>query len=719
MKTNPTNRTNGFIRLQKKFRYLCVGLFLLSGAQTMAQQFAFPTAQGFGRTATGGRGGKVYAVTNLSDSGVGSFRAALSAFPGEPLTVIFKVGGTINLLSPLQVKRSNLTIAGQTALGGGICLVGHSFILNGARSISLGGNHGNVIVRYLRSRPGSTLATGVYGFDMENCHDVIVDHCSFSWANEECAAMYDTKNVTVQWCIMSEGLYNAGHAKGLRSYGGVWGGQNSSYHHNLIAHQNSRAIRLGGARAHDTIALVDYRNNVIYNSGIAGAAYGGEIEIVGGISQINMVNNYYKPGPASSTLSFIQPSYNATGIGKWYIAGNYMNGNSGNTADNWTGVDLSKIPVEQQPATKSTVAFALLGADINTQTAQGAYSDVLLNAGATLPVRDAVDARIINETTNGTASVIGATSGKWGIIDSPSEVGGWPTYSAGTAPTDSDNDGMPDSWETANGINPAIADNNSDPDGDGYTNLEEYLNYLTGENTGSAIGTVITIQENTTGFCSLNGTVDNNNAGFTGTGFANATNAIGAGITWRLNIPVTGTYVINWRYANGGGANRPGKLLINGAEVLSNIDFPVTAGWTTWTDISINRMLTAGQNTIRLESTTANGLANIDYLKVSGNNPTAVSCSGVARTTTGEQNLPVEETTSKNLSSVYPNPTTGLFSVTAVGKFDYIIFDQQGKQVEKGAAENKAKVGVALVPGIYFLKVLKSGNPEIFKIVKQ
>ena len=178
---------------------------------------------------------------------------------------------------------------------------------------------------------------------------------------------------------------------------------------------------------------------------------------------------------------------------------------------------------------------------------------------------------------------------------------------------------------------------------------------------------------------------------------------------------------MNWRYANGSGVNRPGKLLINGAEVQSNIDFPVTAGWTTWTDISINRTLTAGQNTIRLESTTANGLANIDYLKVSGNNPTAVSCSGVARTTTGEQNLPVEglETTLKNLSSVYPNPTTGLFIVSSVGKFDYIIFDQQGKLVEKGNAENKTKVGAALVPGVYFLKVLKSGNPEIFKIVKQ
>jgi hypothetical protein len=434
-----------------------------------------------------------------------------------------------------------------------------------------------------------------------------------------------------------------------------------------------------------------------------------------------MVNNYYKPGPASSSLNFVQPYYLATGIGKWYITGNYMNGNSGKTSDNWTGVDLSRIPAAEQPATKSTVPFALSGADINTQTAQAAYTDVLAKAGATLPVRDAVDVRIVNETTNGTAPVLGATSGKYGIIDSPSEVGGWPTYSAGTAPTDSDNDGMPDAWETANGTNPAVADNNSDPDGDGYTNLEEYLNYLTGENTGSAIGSVITIQENSTGFCSLNGTVDNNNAGFTGTGFANTNNAAGTGITWRVNIPVTGTYVLTWRHANGGGVNRPGKLLINGAEVLSNVDLPATAGWTTWTDVSISRTLTAGQNTIRLESTTANGLSNIDYLKVSGNNPTAVSCSGVARTTTGGESLPVEgsETPLKNLSSVYPNPTTGLFIVSSVGKFNYIIFDQQGKQVEAGTAENKTNVAATLIPGIYFLKILKGGNPETLKIVKQ
>src|SRR5687768_9670229 len=269
-----------------------------------AQTPAFPGAEGFGKYASGGRGGKVSQVTNLNDDGEGSFRHALVQFPGEPLTVVFRVSGIIELRTPLVIRRGNLTIAGQTAPGDGICLKGHSFIINGAGK---GGNKGNIIIRYIRSRPGAELKSGVYGFDMENCHDVIIDHCSFSWANEECAAMYDIKNTTVQWCIVSEGLYNAGHQKGHRAYGGVWGGQYASYHHNLIAHQNSRTVRFNGSRAHDTIALIDYRNNVIYNWGSANATYGGDVKIKGGVSQVNMVNNYYQPGPATATeLKFIQ-----------------------------------------------------------------------------------------------------------------------------------------------------------------------------------------------------------------------------------------------------------------------------------------------------------------------------------------------------------------------------------------------------------------------------
>jgi hypothetical protein len=178
---------------------LAVALSLLISfvsLQTLKSQIvAFPNAEGFGKYATGGRGGKVISVTNLNDAGEGSFRWALEQYKNDPLTVVFKVAGIIELQSNIQIKRSNLTVAGQTAPGDGICLTNFSFILNGA---SQKGNHGNIIIRFIRSRPGGTLKSGLYGFDMENCHDVIVDHCSFSWANEECAAMYDMKNTTVQ-----------------------------------------------------------------------------------------------------------------------------------------------------------------------------------------------------------------------------------------------------------------------------------------------------------------------------------------------------------------------------------------------------------------------------------------------------------------------------------------------------------------------------------------
>ncbi len=455
-----------------------VFIFLLSCLfhTAFAQQPAFPGAEGFGKYATGGRGGQVAAVTNLDDDGEGSFRNALEKFPGEPLTVIFKVSGIIDLTSKIQIKRSNLTIAGQTAPGDGICLKGHSLILNGA---SAKGNHGNIIIRYIRSRPGGTLKTGLYGFDMENCHDVIVDHCSFSWANEECAAMYDTKNTTVQWCIVSEGLYEAGHAKGHRSYGGVWGGQYASFHHNLIAHQNSRAIRFNGARAHDTIALIDYRNNVIYNWGNANAAYGGEVNISGGVSQVNIINNYYKPGPATSaTLKFARASFQkdkAKGTGEWFLDGNFMDGDKALTKKNFRGLDLSE---QGYPKNAEANAAFPIAVPLPEQSAAEAYAAVLKYAGAIIPKRDAVDERVIRETRTGTASGKGVF-GKPGIIDDPMVVGGWPEYKSTDAPADTDSDGMPDEWEKKNSLDPNDAADRNKPDKGGYTMLEKYLHELT------------------------------------------------------------------------------------------------------------------------------------------------------------------------------------------------------------------------------------------------
>lgn len=450
---------------------------LLIAAGVGGQVPAFPGAEGFGRYATGGRGGQVVEVTNLADKGPGSLRNALEAFPGEPITVVFRVSGIIELSSPLIIRRSDVTIAGQTAPGDGICLKGHSFGINGAKK---GGNAGNIIIRYIRSRPGHTLPAGVYGFNMENTHDVIIDHCSFSWANEECAALYDTKNTSVQWSIISEGLYQAGHAKGARAYGGVWGGQYASYHHNLIAHQNSRTVRFNGSRAHDTVALVDFRNNVVYNWGSTNASYGGDVKIKGGTSQVNMINNYYIPGPATNTpLKFIQALHaekDGTGTGEWHLSGNVMEGAAHLTKNNHLGADLSRLPEDKRANALSSTAFPV-PAVLPPQTARETYRAVLAGAGAVLPKRDAVDIRIVKETGQRAASGKG-TYGKPGIIDSPEAVGGWPEYRSVPAPADSDHDGMPDAWEKKKGLDPNNpADRNKIGKG-GYTLLEEYLNSL-------------------------------------------------------------------------------------------------------------------------------------------------------------------------------------------------------------------------------------------------
>lgn len=464
----------------RKFLALLMTSISILGSAT-AQNLAFPGAEGFGKYAKGGRGGQVVEVTNLNDSGPGSFRQALLEYPNDPITVVFRVSGIIELQTEIALKRSNVTIAGQTAPGDGICLKGASFILNGARALSQGGNHGNVIIRHLRSRPGAYASSGVYGFDMENCHDVIVDHCSFSWANEECAALYDTKNTTVQWCIVSEGLYSAGHLKGVRSYGGVWGGQYATYHHNLVAHQQSRTVRFNGARAHDTVALIDYRNNVIYNWGSSGACYGGEVEIPNGLSQVNIINNYYKNGPATATpLQFAAASYtaaNAKGTGEWYLSGNVMYGSQALTANNAAGLNMTEVPAGNRTYAISAAPFAI-SVPVNTQSANDAYDAVLAynGAGATIPRRDPVDVRVVKETLTGTYSGTG-TKGM-GIIDSPKAVGGWPVYDTYNVATDSDHDGMPDYWELAHNLNPNDAADRNNIGTAHYTNLEVYLNEM-------------------------------------------------------------------------------------------------------------------------------------------------------------------------------------------------------------------------------------------------
>jgi hypothetical protein len=447
-------------------------------------------------------------VTNLNDTGIGSLRWALDqyvdtiyvykdaanpSFPitvYQPLTVVFSISGIIHLKSDLKIKRDNLTIAGQTAPCDGICIAGRSVLLNGATTSQLfywGPRRKNVIMRYMRFRPGVPLDTAgvptssfvTYGLDVENYENVIVDHCSMSWANEECMAIYDNKYTTVQWSVVSEGLYNAYHIKGIRGYGGVWGGQFASYHHNFIAHQNNRTPRFNGARAHDTIALVDYCNNVNYNWVSSSATYGGDVEVNGGIARLNELNNYYKPGPATaSTHKLMRPDYsaNATGVGRFHLSGNIIENDAPRTADNWLAVDFVNIPAASRDSSRSDTLFTI-DYPINMQPASDAYDTVLQSAGAILPRRDSVDIRLANEARTGTATGTGS-SGKPGIIDAPSGAGGWPTYEACTGPDDTDHDGMPDEWEIENGLNPNLADDRNIVGEDGYTMLEKYLNNI-------------------------------------------------------------------------------------------------------------------------------------------------------------------------------------------------------------------------------------------------
>ncbi|ONK09657.1 Ig-like domain-containing protein [Streptomyces sp. MP131-18] len=402
---------------------------------------AFPGAQGGGRHATGGRGGSVYEVTTLADSGPGSLRDAVSA--GDR-TVVFRVSGTIHLAGGLDITGSNLTIAGQTAPGDGICVAGNETEIKAD----------NVILRYLRFRGTDVLGTPIDTFKMEGRRDVIIDHCSFSWGVDETCSTYGNRNVTVQWCIVAEGLTMSAHEKGRHGYGGLWGGDNVTFHHNLLIHNGGRNPRFSFVE--DVDLRADHRNNVIYNYGYT-SCYGGEWAV-----GVNIADNYYKPGP--DTVAEIAPVLVAPGRGgSWYVAGNVIEGHPDITADNARGVD---IPVGGVTLLDEPVAFP---DEIERQTPQEAYEAVLDGAGAILPRRDAMDARLIADVRAGTGR----------MINSQTEVGGLVTLASATPPADSDHDGIPDVWERAHGLNPDDpADAAAVDPATGYTHLELYLNSL-------------------------------------------------------------------------------------------------------------------------------------------------------------------------------------------------------------------------------------------------
>ncbi|HPN35604.1 MAG TPA: FlgD immunoglobulin-like domain containing protein [bacterium] len=430
-----------------------------------AQIPAFPGAEGAGRYTSGGRGGAVYEVTNLNDSGPGSLREAVNK--SGKRTIVFRVSGTIRLVTDLKISKGDLTIAGQTAPGDGICLRDQTTFI--------GAN--NVIIRFLRFRLGDSLKTeddAIWGRERKN---IIIDHCSASWSVDETMSIYGNDSTTVQWCLLAESLYQSTHPKGNHGYGGIWGGVHSSFHHNLFAHHSSRNPRFSGKETAKCVN-VDFRNNVIYNWG-DNSAYGGED------GTINMVANYYKSGPATKSSKrnrIVEPSAEPPAYppGKWYIQDNYVEGFPLISADNWAGGVQGGY---SNPAVvRAFTPFPFV--PIAQHSAEEAYAKVLQYAGAILPKRDAVDARIIREVISGAASFEGSgydpgNAKITGIIDSQSQVGGWPDLVSLPAPTDGDHDGMPDFWENANGLNPTDPEDRNLLNPDGYTQLEVYLNSLT------------------------------------------------------------------------------------------------------------------------------------------------------------------------------------------------------------------------------------------------
>ncbi len=449
-------------KLMKKIYYIIFSLTILCQV-VQGQQLAFPGAEGSGRFTTGGRGGVVYEVTNLNDAGEGSFRAGLEMQGAR--TIVFRVSGNIDLATDIRIRSGNLTIAGQTAPGDGITIKGSGIIVDA----------NNVIIRYLRFRPGDITGRELDALWGRQNKDIIIDHCSMSWATDEISSFYDNENFTMQWCILSESLYESVHDKGRHGYGGIWGGMSVTFHHNLFAHHSSRTPRFNGARYTTTPEneIVDYRNNVNYNWG-GNNAYGGE----GG--NHNLVNNYYKAGPATPNdekrYRIVDVStHSLDQLGKWHVIGNFVEGFPEVTADNWAG-GVQRLPADQLALVKMDAPFDF--SEVSTETAEAAYASVLAKAGANYPSKDAVDLRILEEVATGTTNFGGAYGANSGIIDSQETVGGWPQLFSAPALIDTDHDGMPDAWEEANGLDPE-----DDADGallheSGYSNLEVYLNSL-------------------------------------------------------------------------------------------------------------------------------------------------------------------------------------------------------------------------------------------------
>ena len=463
---------------------MCCCLFSCSAQKTTtvatidedSRPISFPGAEGFGKYSTGGRGGKIYIVTSLNDKGPGSFREA--AEEKEKRIIVFAVSGTIHLDTKLSIK-GDVTIAGQSAPGDGICLADNSVLL--------GGN--NIIIRYIRCRMGDKYQKGgmidgnggddAFGGTRRN--NIVIDHCSVSWSTDEVFSVYGGDSTTLQWNLIAEPLNYSYHFETgdkdyeHHGYGAIWGGRHLSAHHNLFAHCNNRNPRFDGIR-NIPEENVDYRNNVIYDWG-SNSIYAGE----GG--HYNLVNNYFKNGPSTSKNSqyrIASPGRWEKPVipyGKWYVNGNYMDGAADVTKDNWLGVTMGNNGTEEDKK-EALVTAAFSATPLNTQLAKDAYESVLEKTGASYK-RDTLDARIINEVRNRNGRMIDVQGGYPHGTAYELTVNAWPVLKSLPAPADADSDGMPDEWEKKNNLDPHNAADAAGYKLDkNYTNIEVYLNSL-------------------------------------------------------------------------------------------------------------------------------------------------------------------------------------------------------------------------------------------------
>ena len=524
--------------MKKSLSIIAASLISIS---TMAQAPAFPGAEGHGRFVTGGRGGKIFHVTNLNDSGTGSFRDAVKS--GKRI-IVFDVAGVIALKSDLKFA-DNITILGQTAPSPGITLRYYT--------VQPGNNN---IIRFIRIRRGQEkdINDGADASWQRNKTGIIFDHCSFSWSIDEVASFYDNNNFTMQWCTVAESLTNPGHSKGAHGYGGIWGGKLASFHHNFVGHLMNRGPRFNGARYgwsgytsnkdYDTYKWkntvqaenVDFRNCVMYNA--QGTCYGGP-----GGGQINIVNNYYKAGLSHSlkgtTLNRLKVDVSTGSVrgnqdrvtlvtlstqsnsdkshpefydmtSRYFINGNTTETTAGKITTNkdWKGVSYDKgVPslngeyyspdannfygdavahttISGKSCVKIKMDKPAPTGQVTTHSAAEAYEKVLAYAGASL-YRDEVDARYMEEAKTGTATYKGSITKSPGIIDKVADVNGYTETNFGTgsrpADFDTDKDGIPDEWEKANGLNPNDANDALTCSLDKknyYTNIEVYANSL-------------------------------------------------------------------------------------------------------------------------------------------------------------------------------------------------------------------------------------------------